>query len=152
MSFLSNGEAVLVLDAGRMVERASSLPDEDLRREIRVLVVDDSRGARAVISGALASAGLTPSVAGSVAEALEVLDEHEVDALVVDFSMPNADGVALVKEVRARKSRMPIVMLSAVANEEDQTRAKRAGVDAFFDKGSFQEGVIADTLWDMLEA
>jgi CheY-like chemotaxis protein len=47
---------------------------------------------------------------------------------------------------------MPIVMLSAVANEEDQSRAKRAGVDAFFDKSSFQEGVIADTLWEMLEA
>jgi chemotaxis protein histidine kinase CheA len=152
MSFLTNGEAVLVLDAGRLVERASSLPDEDHRREVRVLVVDDSRGARAVISGALAAAGLTPSVAGSVAEALEVLDEHEVDALVVDFSMPNADGVALVKEVRARQNRMPIVMLSAVANEEDQTRAKRAGVDAFFDKSSFQEGVIADTLLQMLDA
>jgi len=150
MSYLSDGEAVLVLDAGRMVERAQLLPDER-HQEVRVLVVDDSRGARAVISGALASAGLLPSVAGSVAEALEVLDEHEVDALVVDFSMPNADGVALVNEVRERKSRMPIVMLSAVANEEDQTRAKRAGVDAFFDKGSFSEGVIADTLWEMLE-
>jgi hypothetical protein len=42
-------------------------------------------------------------------------------------------------------------MLSAVAGEEDQTRAKLAGVDAFFDKGSFQEGVIADTLWQMLD-
>jgi chemotaxis protein histidine kinase CheA len=152
MSFLANREAVLVLDAGRMVERASSLPDDDRHREVRVLVVDDSRGARAVISSALASAGLTPSVAGSVSEALEVLDEHEVDALVVDFSMPNADGVALVKEVRARKDQMPIVMLSAVADEEDQTRAKRAGVDAFFAKGSFQEGVLADALWEMLDA
>jgi hypothetical protein len=43
-------------------------------------------------------------------------------------------------------------MLSAGANEEDQTRAKRAGVDAFFDKSSFQEGVIADTLLQMLDA
>ena len=151
MSILSNGEEVLVLDAGRMVERAVTLPDDNSHQEVRVLVVDDSRGARAVISGALASAGLMPSVAGSVAEALEILDEHEVDALVVDFSMPNADGIALVNEVRARKNQMPIIMLSAVAGEEDQTRAKLAGVDAFFDKGSFQEGVIADTLWQMLD-
>ena len=148
---MGDGGVALVTDAGQLIERARNLPDA-LHGEAAVLVVDDSQGARAVISGALASAGFTTSVAGSVAEALEVLDEHDVDALVVDFSMPNADGVALVKEVRRRRSRIPIVMLSGVATEEDQTRAKRAGVDAFFDKGSFREGIIADALWELLES
>ena len=115
------------------------------------MVVDDSRGARAVVSGALASSGFLTSVAGSVAEALELLDEVSVDALVVDFSMPQADGVALVEEVRRRGNLIPIIMLSGVANQEDQERARKAGADAFFEKADFREGTLADALWKMLD-
>jgi DNA-binding response OmpR family regulator len=90
-------------------------------------------------------------VAGSVAEALELLDEISVDALVVDFSMPQADGVALVEEVRRRGNLVPIIMLSGVANHEDQERARKAGADAFFEKADFREGTLADALWKMLD-
>jgi two-component system chemotaxis sensor kinase CheA len=144
------GDQLLVVDPGRMVERTQRSPGE-LRSSARVMVVDDSRGARAVVSGALASSGFMTSVAGSVAEALELLDEVSVDALVVDFSMPQADGVALVEEVRRRGNMVPIIMLSGVANQADQERALTAGADAFFEKADFREGALADALWKMLD-
>ena len=144
------GDMVLVVDPGRLVERMQRSPGEH-RPSARVMVVDDSRGARAVVSGALASSGFLTSVAGSVAEALELLDEISVDALVVDFSMPQADGVALVEEVRRRGNLVPIIMLSGVANHEDQERARKAGADAFFEKADFREGTLADALWKMLD-
>ena len=115
-----------------------------------MLVVDDSIGARAVVSGALASSGFTTSVAASAAEALDILSEHEIDALVVDFSMPQQDGADLVEEVRARGIQVPIVMLSGVATEEDKARSKNAGVDVFFDKADFREGALAEALREML--
>ena len=144
------GDMVLVVDPGRLVERMQRSPGEH-RPSARVMVVDDSRGARAVVSGALASSGFLTSVAGSVAEALELLDEVSVDALVVDFSMPQADGVALVEEVRRRGKLIPIIMLSGVANHDDQERARKAGADAFFEKADFREGTLANALWKMLE-
>ena len=120
------------------------------RGSTRVLVVDDSMGARAVVSGSLASSGFTTSVAASVAEALEVLDQISIDALVVDYAMPHADGVELVEEVRRRHDRLPIVMLSGVAEDADRQRALGAGVDVIFDKAEFREGELAKTLWDLV--
>jgi CheY-like chemotaxis protein len=114
------------------------------------LVVDDSQGARAVIAGSLASSGFSTSVAESASEALEVLKEQHIDALVVDFSMPAQDGVELVLKVRAAGIQVPIVMLSGVAKPEDQQRAIEAGVDAFFEKADFREGALAAQLREFL--
>jgi chemosensory pili system protein ChpA (sensor histidine kinase/response regulator) len=149
-AFMGSDDVVMILDPGSLVagEGAGATID---RPAARVLVVDDSMGARAVVSGSLASSGFTTSVAGSVAEALEVLEQIEVDALVVDYAMPNADGVALVEAVRAQADHLPIVMLSGVADESDRERAAAAGVDAFFDKADFREGALAETLWNLLQ-
>ena len=148
-AFLGGEDIVLVVDPGSLVAGENGATAVG-RPKARVLVVDDSMGARAVVSGSLASSGFTTSVAASVAEAIEVLAQIQIDALVVDYSMPNADGVALVEAVRARHNRLPIVMLSGVADEADRERARVAGVDAFFDKAAFREGALAETLWQML--
>ncbi len=150
-ALLGGGDVVLLLDAGSLVQRSQDVP-QPLTPGARVLVVDDSQGARAVVSGALASSGFTTSVAGSAAEALEVLAEQEVDALVVDFSMPNEDGVELVHQVRELYAGLPIIMLSGVATPEDQERAVNAGVDAFFNKADFREGALAEALRTTIES
>lgn len=151
VALLGAGEVALVIDVGRLVERTRVAPGEN-RSRARVLVVDDSAGGRAVLSGSLSSSGFSTSVAGSVAEALGVLAEISIDALVVDFALPTTSGIALVEEVRRRGRRMPIVMISAVASADDKVRAKKAGVDRFFDKSDFREGALATALWDLLEA
>ena len=149
-AFMGDSDVVLVLDPGALVagSRGASVID---RPAARVLVVDDSMGARAVVSGSLASSGFTTSVAASASEALEVLEQIEVDALVVDYAMPDVDGVALVEAVRKRFDHLPIVMLSGVADDSDRDRASVAGVDAFFDKADFREGALAEALWNMLQ-
>lgn len=150
-ALLGGGEVVLVLDAAALLARTRSMPIKD-KPGSRVLVVDDSIGARAVVSGALASSGFVTSVASSAAEALDILSAHEVDALVVDFSMPQLDGAQLVARIRERGINVPVVMLSGVATEEDKTRSKEAGVDVFFDKADFREGALAETLREMLHS
>ncbi len=150
-ALLGGGEVVLVLDAAALVSRTRAVPIED-HPGSRVLVVDDSIGARAVVSGALASSGFVTSVASSAAEALEILATNEIDALVVDFSMPQQDGAQLVAQVRERGITVPVVMLSGVATEDDKTRSKEAGVDVFFDKADFREGALAETLRGMLRS
>ena len=149
-ALMGGGEVVLVLDAGAVVQMCQSVPQPVVRRA-RVLVVDDSQGARAVIAGSLASSGFTPSVAKSAFEALEILEEEHIDALVVDFSMPAQDGVELVSKVRSAGIQLPIVMLSGVAKAEDRERALEAGVDAFFEKADFREGALAAQLRSLLD-
>ena len=146
-ALLGGDEVALVVDTASLVERQRRLAaDGPSFASPRVLIVDDSLGVQQVVSSALATSGFMTSVAGSVADALGSLQSESFDALVVDFSMPRADGVALVHMVRQRHANTPIVMLSGVADEADVERAKQAGVDAFFDKSDFREGGLAEKL------
>ena len=151
VALLGGEETVLLVDPGRIAERMRSTVVVSEGPVHKVLVVDDSQGVRQVVSGVLASHGFSTVAAGSVSDALAVLSRNDVDALVVDFSMPRADGVALVHMVRQRYGVIPIVMLSGVASEEDRSRAERAGVDAFFDKADFAKGALVETLRDLIE-
>ena len=152
VALLGGEETVMLVDAGRIAERMRSADTASEGPVHRVLVVDDSQGVRQVVSGVLASHGFSTVAAGSVSDALAALSKNDVDALVVDFSMPRADGVALVHMVRQRYGVIPIVMLSGVASEEDRSRAERAGVDAFFDKADFAKGALVETLRALIES
>jgi chemotaxis protein histidine kinase CheA len=151
VALLGGDETVLLVDPGRIAERMRSTIVVSEGPVHKVLVVDDSQGVRQVVSGVLASHGFSTVAAGSVSDALAVLSRNDVDALVVDFSMPRADGVALVHMVRQRYGVIPIVMLSGVASDEDRSRAERAGVDAFFDKSDFAKGALVETLRGLIE-
>jgi len=151
VALLGGDESVMLVDAGRLADRMRSAEVLSEGPVHRVLVVDDSQGVRQVVSGVFASHGFSTLAAGSVSDALAALARNAVDALVVDFSMPRADGVALVHMVRQRYGQIPIVMLSGVASEEDRSRAERAGVDAFFDKADFAKGALVQTLRDLIE-
>jgi chemotaxis protein histidine kinase CheA len=151
VALLGGDETVMLVDAGRIADRLRSTELISEGPVHRVLVVDDSQGVRQVVSGVLASHGFSTVAAGSVSDALAALSKNDVDALVVDFSMPRADGVALVHMVRQRYGEIPIVMLSGVASDEDRSRAERAGVDAFFDKSDFAKGALVETLRELIE-
>jgi len=150
-ALLGGDEVVLLVDAVKLAERVTAVDAPPIGPIRRVLVVDDSKGVQQVVAGALSSAGFATYTAGSVSEALKILRETEVDAIVVDFSMPKTDGVALAHMVRGRFGAIPMVMLSGVAGEEDRRRALEAGVDAFFDKADFREGALAATLRELIE-
>jgi chemotaxis protein histidine kinase CheA len=150
-ALLGGDEVALMVDTASLTERQRRLAAEGPSfASPRVLIVDDSLGVQQVVSSALATSGFMTSVAGSVADALGALQNEVFDALVVDFSMPRADGVALVHMVRQRHADTPIVMLSGVADEADIERAKQAGVDAFFDKSDFREGGLAEKLHELI--
>jgi chemotaxis protein histidine kinase CheA len=149
-ALLGGGDVVVLVEPSRLQERAREAHDFTVPG-LRVLVVDDSQGARQVLAGALASNGFEASVAGSTEEALHSLHHSPVDALVVDFSMPGPDGIALVTAVRSQHGDLPIVMLSGVATAQDQERARISGVNAYFDKADFREGALAQTLRDLIE-
>lgn len=151
VALLGGDDTVLLVDAGRLAMRFHANESKPTGPVRTVLVVDDSQGVRQVVSGVLAAHGFATIAAGSVADALGVLSSNEVDALVVDFSMPRADGVALIHLVRQRYGSIPIVMLSGVASEEDRTRATRAGADAFFDKADFAKGALVERLDELIQ-
>ncbi len=152
-ALLGGDEVVLLVDTTRLVERQhEAVSDAPAFSPAHVLIVDDSRGVQQVVSSALATSGFNTSVAASVADALGALHSGSFDAIVVDFSMPRADGVALAHMVRQRHGDIPMVMLSGVAEGDDVDRAREAGIDAFFGKSDFKEGGLAEKLRELIGA
>jgi CheY-like chemotaxis protein/two-component sensor histidine kinase len=105
---------------------------------VRVLVVDDEPDARDLVRRFLERCGARVRLAGSAAEALEVLAADAPDVLISDIGMPGVDGYDLLRRVRALPDpaarRTPAVALTAFARSEDRTRAMLAGYNVHLSK------------------
>jgi signal transduction histidine kinase/ActR/RegA family two-component response regulator len=107
--------------------------DEDAPslEHLRILVVDDDRDARELLSRLLEDAGATVELAGSAEEALAKLAVSTSDVVISDIGMPVVDGYELIRRIRAlpeeEGASTPAIALTAFARTEDRTRALRAG-------------------------
>ena len=83
--------------------------------EYTALVVDDIQDNREIFRNALEMAGYVVSEAVDGLEAIEVLDQHVFDLLILDLNMPNMDGASVIKKLRKdlRYSRMRIIVATA---------------------------------------
>lgn len=147
---LGGGEVVVIVEPNRLGDRVRSLPTPVMSRP-RVLVVDDSAGARQLVGSVLTGQGFETLVAADADEGLAMLQAESFDALVVDYAMPGSDGVELVRAVRNILPSLLVVMVSAVADEGDQARAWSVGVNAYLDKADLRQGLLATTLNSLLE-
>jgi signal transduction histidine kinase len=105
---------------------------EELRLAgLRVLVVDDEPDARASLALTLQQYGALVSTAGSVKEALGILESEAIDVLLSDLAMPGEDGFSLVRKLRARPelARLPAAALSAYVRSGQHSEGELAGFD-----------------------
>src|SRR5205814_4924847 len=110
-----------------------------------ILVIDDDRDCREVLSKALKRFGHQPIEAANGWEGLIALDAHSVDLVLLDLMMPGMDGATFLRILRNDKRRggMPVVVLSAVSSGDQRTRAMRSGVQDFVTKANYSlEGLM----------
>jgi two-component system, OmpR family, phosphate regulon response regulator OmpR len=98
-----------------------------------LLVVDDDRRIRDLLSRYLAREGYRVTTAGNAAEARAKLDGLSFDLLVLDVMMPGESGFELAKAIRA-SSAVPILMLTARDESEDRIRGLELGADDYVAK------------------
>jgi CheY-like chemotaxis protein len=98
---------------------------------LRVLVVDDDEGSLYIVETILAHFGAVVRAVSSAAEALAAIGQWLPDVLVSDISMPEEDGYALIRQVRALEARQggrtPALAFTAFTGTEDRERALAAG-------------------------
>lgn len=99
----------------------------------RVLVVDDELQILRALRIVLREAGYEVIAAQSAAEALDRAAVRPPQAAIVDLVLPDGDGIELTRRLREWSS-MPIVVLSAVGEEEPKVRALEAGADDYVTK------------------
>jgi two-component system phosphate regulon response regulator OmpR len=98
-----------------------------------VLVVDDDRRLRELLRKYLGDQGFLVTVAADAAEARERLDNFAFDLLVLDVMMPGESGLELTADLR-RRSRVPILLLTAKSEPEDRIDGLERGADDYLAK------------------
>jgi PAS domain S-box-containing protein len=105
---------------------------------VRVLVVDDDRDARDLLSAVLAQAGALVEVASSAEAGFSALRSFRPHVLVSDVGMPGEDGLSFMRRVRAldpaEGGAVPSIALTAYTRGEDRTKALAAGFTEYVGK------------------
>jgi signal transduction histidine kinase/DNA-binding response OmpR family regulator len=137
---------------GRVAEGkvADSRPVE-LRelRDLRVLVVDDNKTNRLIFARIVDYWGMHATLSSSGREALSVLaSQPPFDLILLDYHMPEMDGIAVAREIRSHPRYAPatILMLSSGGGPEEATRARQAGVAVSLFKPFKQSELLAAVL------
>ncbi|MBN9243533.1 MAG: response regulator transcription factor [Mesorhizobium sp.] len=105
-----------------------------MKAEPHILVVDDDKGIRDLLQEFFRKRGLRASVAGDGAEMEALMRRTEVDLVVLDVMLPGRSGLELCRDLRARGSSVPVIMLTAVNETTDRVVGLEMGADDYVPK------------------
>lgn len=133
-----SGKVQLLLDPAALVALAFSgeAASDGAASGRRVLVADDSLTARAGVARVLTRAGFSVDTAEDGGRAWDLLARKTYDAVVTDIDMPRLSGLELLAKIRqtAKLVALPVIVISASATPEAESRAKDLGARAIFAK------------------
>ena len=105
-----------------------------MRALTKVLVVDDDPVIGKSFDRVLSKKGYAVITAESGAEALKKLAAEEYDVVYTDIKMPGMSGLEVAEQIKAQRPWTPVVIITGYGSEENEQRAKAAGVSAFLHK------------------
>jgi two-component system chemotaxis sensor kinase CheA len=163
-----DGSILLVLDPSGLVDRARWIrsatgleppaaastfhSDRQDRRSARILVVDDTAVVRELERSILEEAGYRVRTAADGREALAALADAPADLVVTDVDMPNCDGLALTRAIRAEPALagLPVLVVTSKASDADRRRAMEAGADAYLVKSDLDRLILLEVAGRLL--
>ena len=99
---------------------------------MKIMLVDDSRTIRNIQKNVLAQLGYTEVVeAADGVEALNQIGSARPDLVLIDWNMPNMDGITLVRKIRETDKRLPLIMCTTEAEKSRVLEAIKAGVNNY---------------------
>jgi DNA-binding response OmpR family regulator len=101
---------------------------------MRILVVEDEAEMARLLAARLADAGFLADRVGTCAEAQEAVALHAYALVLLDRRLPDGDGAALVRRLRARRPGLPVILVSALDAVADRVLGLDAGADDYLTK------------------
>ena len=101
---------------------------------LEVWIVDDDASIRWVLERALKQAGMTPIAFEDADSALSALRRGEPDVLITDIRMPGKSGLDLLDEVRTRRPRLPVIVMTAHSDLDSAVAAYQGGAFEYLPK------------------
>ncbi len=174
-TILGNNRVVLILDAYTLIHQSEktpfkpSIPSEpekeiavkpvlikpkrkDLQRKQVILIVDDSNYVRNYVKEILKNADYETKEASDGEEALNIIAEEVIDAIIMDIDLPKIHGFEIISKIRqsAKTRDLPVVVLTARAGESNRRRCMEIGADSYILK-PFHENELLATLSSLLD-
>jgi CheY-like chemotaxis protein/signal transduction histidine kinase len=125
---------------GSLLPQRVITPGLDVRGK-RVLVIDDSRNSREILSEQLSALGFSVTTSESavkgIAELRGAILDRPYDLVFMDWAMPEVDGFQAVRMIRSEQAIVPqpkIILVTAYGNDEASARAQREGLDGYIGK------------------
>ena len=112
-----------------------------MSKKYRILVIDDSASARNLVSDMLISIGHIPCLAENYVDALEEINQHKPDLILLDIMMPEVSGFELLERLKSDSSLapIPVIMISALNDAESIVRCVKLGAADYLAKPFFTE-------------
>jgi two-component system chemotaxis sensor kinase CheA len=155
-TILGTGEVCMVLNPLDLLQSVrkrparitQEVPRPKPQQKHAILLVEDSITTRTQEKRILESAGYEVVAAANGVDALQKLSSRAFDAVVSDVEMPYMDGLTLTETIRRepRYNELPIILVTALATEEDKRRGVEVGANAYIAKPTFDQGLLLDTL------
>jgi two-component system OmpR family response regulator len=111
--------------------------------EATVLVVDDEKYIRDLVTSSLRLAGFTARAVPDGAQALAAIDRDRADLVILDVRLPGMDGFEVCRQLRADGSDIPVIFLTARDTPEDRLSGFTKGGDDYVTKPFSLEELIA---------
>ena len=99
-----------------------------------ILIAEDDRDQREMLSSMLSDEGYTVNAVDNGTDASQELGKTPYDLAILDVGMPGKDGVTVLKELRERKSSIPVIIMSAFVSEAEHNRYAASGATASLSK------------------
>lgn len=110
---------------------------------MRVLVVEDESELAGLVVAGFQKAGFTADGVGSLDEAHAALRGAPYDSIVLDLALPDGNGLALLRDIRAAKTTTPVLILTARDGVNDRVAGLDAGADDYLLKPFFMDELVA---------
>lgn len=99
-----------------------------------VLLVDDETDFLDLLSERLRNRGMSVSTVTCGQDALQMIDQHDFDIVVIDLSMPGMDGIETIKRIKARRPHTETIMLTGHATLQSGIEAMKCGAEDYLEK------------------
>lgn len=160
-TLLPSGTLALVLNVMALVRRVGSTPSSGRlapapvaagKSRQKILVAEDSLTTRTLMQGILEMEHYAVITSRDGLEAWQRLQREPVDLIVSDVEMPAMDGFALTEAVRksSHLAQLPVILVTALKNDQDRLRGMQAGANAYLVKSSFDQSELLSVIRQLI--
>ena len=110
---------------------------------MHILLVEDDPTLRQLVRRNLAAEGFAVDTAATVAEADSALNAAQFDAVLLDLSLPDGDGIEILKRLRQKRDPVPVIAVTARDGVDDRVRGLNLGADDYVVKPFATEELVA---------